>query len=87
MHPLERLRDGTVSELVAICIEALSTVGFPMVRPERVMVTAVPAGILAVSAEPVVITMEFAVGADANPLKPPFIAAVGALKGAKKPSG
>jgi len=83
MHPLERLRDGTVSELVAICIEALS-VGFPMVRPERVMVTAVPAGILA---EPVVITMEFAVGADANPLKPPFIAAVGALKGAKKPSG
>jgi len=86
MHPLERLRDGdgTVSELVAIRIEALSAVGFPMVRPERVMVTAVPAGILA---EPVVITMEFAVGADANPLKPPFIAAVGALKGAKKPSG
>ena len=73
-----------MSELVAIRIEALSTVGFPMVRPERAIVTAVSAGILA---EPVVITMELAVGADANPLKPPFIAAVGALKGAKKPSG
>ncbi len=85
MGPDETVRDGIGSALVDIVIpELLPPVAAPMVRPVRVIVTAV----LALSATvPVVMTMSVAFGTAALPVAPELMATAGVDEAAKKPTG
>ncbi len=84
MGPDEMGKDMIGSALVEIVIPLLPTVTAPMVRPVRVIVTAV----LALSATvPVVMTMDVAVGAAALPVAPELTVTAGVDEAAKKPTG
>ena len=85
MGPDETGKDGIGSALVDIVMpELLPPVAAPMVRPVRVIVTAV----LALSATvPVVMTMDVAFGTTALPVAPELMATAGVDEAAKKPTG
>ena len=85
MGPDETGEESVGSALVDIVIpELLPTVAAPMVRPVKVMVTAV----LAFSATvPVVMMMDVAVGTAALPVAPKLMATAGVDEAATKPTG
>ena len=85
MGPDETGEDATGSALVDIVMpELLPPVAAPMVRPVKVMVTAV----LAFSATvPVEMMMDVAVGTAALPVAPELMATAGVDEAAKKPTG